>query len=122
LATRAGNRRAADGPSEGAAPMGILDDAKAMRDTLQAQQALLTDGTPGTATITNLTDTGMLVNFNPQIVLDLEVAIEGQDPYAVQLTTQVPLENLSRLHPGGQIRVRVDPADPTTVALDWTAS
>jgi hypothetical protein len=101
--------------------MGILDDAKAMRDNLQAQQALLTDGTPGTATITNLTDTGMLVNFNPQIVLDLQVAIEGQDPYAVQLTTQVPLENLPRLQPGGQVSVRVDPADPTTVALDWTA-
>ena len=101
--------------------MGILDDAKAVRDNLQAQQALLSDGTPGTATITNLTDTGMLVNFNPQIVVDLQVAIEGKDPYAVQLTTQVPLENLPRLQPGGQVGVRVDPADPTTVALDWTA-
>jgi hypothetical protein len=120
LATKAGNRRAPELPSGGAARMGILDDAKAVRDNLQAQQALLTDGTPGTATITNLTDTGMLVNFNPQIVLDLQVAIEGQDPYAVQLTTQVPVENLPRLQAGGQVGVRVDPADPTTVALDWT--
>ncbi len=28
--------------------MGILDDAKATQDNLQAQRALLTDGTPGT--------------------------------------------------------------------------
>jgi len=62
------------------------------------------------------------VNFNPQVVLDLEVAIEGKTPYEAQLTTSVPQVYLGRLQPGGSIGVKVDPADPSSIAIDWTAA
>ncbi len=99
-----------------------VDDAMALQEDLQQQQALLSSGTPGNATIKNFTDTGTLVNFNPQVVLDLEVAIEGKTPYEAQLTTSVPQVYLGRLQPGGSIGVKVDPADPSSIAIDWTAA
>ena len=67
----------------------------------------------------NFTDTGTLVNFNPQVVLDLQVAVDGQTPYDAQLSTAVPQIYLSRLQAGGSIGVRVDPGDPSSIAIDW---
>jgi len=99
-----------------------VDDAMALQAEIQGQQALLNSGTPGKATIKNFTDTGTLVNFNPQVVLDLEVTVAGQQPYAAQLTTAVPQVYLGRLQPGGSIGVRVDPSDGSKLAIDWTAA
>jgi hypothetical protein len=97
-----------------------VDDAMALQADMQKQQALLQTGTPGKATIKNFTDTGTLVNFNPQVVLDLEVALDGKAPYQAQLTTSVPQVYLGRLQAGGAIGVKVDPADPSSIAIDWT--
>lgn len=91
----------------------------AMQADMAKQQALLTTGTPGTATIKAITDTGTLVNFNPQVVIDMEIAVEGQAAYADQLTTSVPQIHIPLIQPGNTIGVRVDPADPSSVALDW---
>ena len=111
-----------DMPSTISQASSAVDDAMAMQADIQKEQALLTSGTPGSATIKNLTDTGTLVNFNPQVVLDLEVACAGKDPYAAQITTAVPQVYLARLQPGASIGVKVDPSDPTAIAIDWTAA
>jgi len=99
---------------------GAIDDAMAMQADMQAQNQLLTTGTPGTATIKGLTDTGTLVNFNPQVVLDLEVTVDGKDAYTTQLTTAVPQMQIPLVQPGNTLGVRVDPADPSLIAIDWT--
>ena len=99
-----------------------VDDAMALQADIQQQQALLTTGTQGKATIKNFSDTGTLVNFNPQVVLDLSVAVEGKAPYDAQLTTSVPQVYLARLQQGASIGVKVDPADPSSIAIDWTAA
>src|ERR1039457_1523581 len=111
-----------DTPGNISRASGAVDDAMALQANIQKEQALLTTGTPGRATVTSLTDTGTLVNFNPQIVLDLQVAVEGKEPYATQLTTAVPQVYLARLQPGGQIGVKVDPSDPSALTIDWTAA
>ena len=97
----------------------MVDDAMAMQADMAKQQALLTTGTLGTATIKGLTDTGTLVNFNPQVVIDMEVTVEGGAAYPLQLTTSVPQIHIPLVQPGATIGVRVDPADPQSVALDW---
>ena len=97
-----------------------VDDAMALQADMQKQQALLTTGTAGTATIKKITDTGTLVNFNPQVVLDLNVAVEGKDPYDAQLTTTVPQMQVSLIQPGNKVGVKVDPSDPSSIVLDWT--
>jgi hypothetical protein len=97
----------------------MMDQALGMQADMQRQQELLTTGTPARATIKSFADTGMLVNHNPQVILDLEVAVEGTDPYPAQLSTAVPQVYLSKLQPGGSIAVRVDPADPSAMVIDW---
>ena len=108
-----------DMPSTISQASSAVDDAMALQADMQQQQALLTTGTKGKATVKTLTDTGTLVNFNPQVVLDLEVTCGGQAPYEAKLTTAVPQIYLAQLQPGASIGVRVDPSDPQTIALDW---
>ena len=84
--------------------------------------ALLATGTPGTATITGLTQTGMYMNENPQIRMQLLVTLPGQTPYAAQHTEIVPLMLLGRLTSGSPLQVRVDPMNLNRIAVDWGAS
>lgn len=101
-----------------------LHNATEMVGNVQAdmakQQKLLASGTLGTATITAINDTGTLVNFNPQVVIDMEITVEGQAPYAVQTTESVPQIHIPLIQPGNTIGVRVDPDDPSSVMLDWS--
>ena len=66
------------------------------------------------------TETGTLVNFNPQVVLDLEVAVDGEYAVRAQLSTSVPQMYLSP--PAGR---RIESAcawtRPTrsSIAIDW---
>lgn len=99
-----------------------VDDAMAMQADIQKSQALLQTGTQGRATVTSVQQTGTLINFNPQVILDLQVTVPGQAAYEAKLTEAVPQVYLARLQPGAEIGVRVDPSDPSTIALDWAAA
>ena len=96
-----------------------VDDAMALQADMAKQQALLATGTPGTATIKGFTDTGMIVNFNPQVVLDVAVEVEGKS-YDAQVTTSVPQMHIPLVQPGNKIGVKVDPSDQNNLAIDWT--
>ena len=85
-------------------------------------EALLATGTPGTATVTGLTQTGMYMNENPQIRMQLLVTLPGQTPYAAQHTEIVPLMLLGRLTSGSPLQVRVDPMNLNRIAVDWGGS
>ncbi len=76
-----------------------------------------TSGVAGTGQIMGLTQTGMLVNDQPQIELDLLVTIPGRSPYRAKVKEIVPLVMLNRLQ--GTLPVRVDPAEPETVVVQW---
>jgi hypothetical protein len=84
--------------------------------------ALLSTGTPGTATITGLTQTGVFFNDQPQIKMGLLVNLPGQTPYAAQHTEIVPLMLLGRLTNGAPLQVRVDPMNLNRIAVDWGGS
>jgi hypothetical protein len=102
-----------------------LHNATEMVDEAMAQQAqqqqLMATGTPGRATIKGVQDTGSALNDAPVALLDLEVQVEGKDPYAAQVKTAVPQLYLARLQIGGQIGVRVDATNPSAIAVDWAA-
>jgi hypothetical protein len=97
-----------------------VDDAMALQAEMAKQQQLLTTGTPGTATIKGFKDTGTLVNFNPQIILDCEIAVEGKAAYEAQVTTSVPQMQIPMVQPGNKVGVKVDPSDPSSIVIDWT--
>jgi hypothetical protein len=96
-----------------------VDDAMALQDDMAAQQVLLQTGTPAAATIKSFQDTGTLVNFNPQVVIELDVEADGQEPYSVQTATSVPQTMLAQLTPGNKLAVRVDPSNSQNLVIDW---
>jgi hypothetical protein len=77
---------------------------------------------PGRAAITALRDTGMLVNYQPVVELDLLVTPEGLPPYPVSLSATITVLNRMVCHPGREVQVAIDPVDRTNVWIDWTAS
>jgi hypothetical protein len=91
-----------------------------MRRGAAATDQILTAGVAGTASITGVTQTGMYLNNQPQIRMELLVSLPGQAPYAAQHTEFVPLILLSRVSPGLSLPVRVNPADPSKVIIDWS--
>jgi len=85
-----------------------------------ATARLLATGLAGQATITGLTQTGAYLNRNPQVAMDLMVEVPGRAPYPVQHREFVQLVMLGRLSNGAPLSVRVDPANPQRVAIDWS--
>jgi hypothetical protein len=83
---------------------------------------IVASGLAGTATVTGLTQTGMALNDQPQIDMELLVSIPGRAPYPAHRTEFVPLILLARLSSGQPLPVRVDPGDPQNVIVDWSAS
>jgi len=74
-------------------------------------------GVAGTGQIMGLGQTGMTVNDQPQVELDLLVTIPGRSPYRAKVKEIVPLIMLNRLQ--GTLPVRVDPAHPETIIVQW---
>jgi hypothetical protein len=84
-----------------------------------AVDQILATGIPGTAQITGLSQTGMYINYQPQIQMNLLVSLPGRPPYGATHKEVVPLILLSRLAPGAMLAVKVDPADPQKIVIDW---
>lgn len=74
---------------------------------------LAQNGIQGTGTIMGLADTGMRMNDNPRVQLQMQIELPGQPPYTVNKTITIPLIRLSQVQVGQQVVVFVDPADPT---------
>jgi hypothetical protein len=74
----------------------------------------------GTAVVVAVTDTGMLVNFDPVVMLDLSVTVDGGEPYAVRIRQIVGKLYVARLAPGATLPVAVDAQDPYQVTIQWT--
>jgi hypothetical protein len=99
----------------------IIAGVIAGRNASRTQQVLQT-GIPGTATITGLTQTGVYLNDQPQIAMNLLVQLPGEVPYAANVKQVVPLMLLGRLSSGAPLSVRVDQMDRSKVEIDWDAT
>lgn len=84
-----------------------------MRKNQQRAEALMKVGTQGEATILSLQDTGMYVNNNPRVTLQLEIQMPYGAPYQITKTMTVPLIRLSQVQVGSKVQVMVDMSDPT---------
>ena len=109
-----------------------LDQASASMDQAQqymAQQTAAAQaatgpgaGIPGSATITAVRPTGMLLNFNPVVELDLLVTPEGRAPYPVTITDTITVVNRMVCVAGGTVPITVDTTDTTVVWVDWPSA
>jgi hypothetical protein len=78
---------------------------------------LMASGRRGSATITAVRDTGMTVDDDPTVELDLSVTVEGASPYAVTHTQTVSRIAVASFQPGATVPVRVDPTDPHSLMI-----
>jgi hypothetical protein len=84
-----------------------------IRNNQKRTQELMAKGTQGEATILALEDTGMLINNNPRVSIQLEIRMPYGVPYQITKTTTVPLIRLSQIQVGSVVAVMVDMSDPT---------
>ena len=80
------------------------------------RRRIMTTGIDGTATITGMTQTGMLINHNP--VVQFEATIETPTgTYPASFRQMVPLISLGQIQVGAKLAVKVDPNDPQGIVL-----
>ena len=82
-------------------------------------QRLRMSGVPGQATIVGMRQTGVYLNEQPQIELNLQVQSEMHGPYQATVREYVPLMLLATLSSGRPLPVKVDPADPQKLVIEW---
>jgi hypothetical protein len=76
-------------------------------------------GVPATALVEQVRDTGVIFNNAPVLGFRLKVTHDARD-YPAEVQQAVPRHLLGAVLPGARLAVRVDPADPARVAVDWS--
>jgi len=76
------------------------------------------EGKPARARVTNIATRGGGLNDNPLVQFELSVEPEGQDAYQVSTSAIIDKLAIPRIQPGCELEVRIDPSDPSRVALD----
>lgn len=88
----------------------------------QEAQRLKMSGVPGQATIIGMRQTGVYLNEQPQIEMNLQVQTQMHGPYQVTVREYVPLMLLGTLSSGRPLPVKVDPADPQKIVIEWESA
>jgi hypothetical protein len=86
-----------------------------------ANQRIDETGLSGTGQVVGLTQTGMYLNNNPQIGMQLMVSVPGRNPYQVEVRQFVPLMLLGSIQVGSTLPLKVDQQNPSKVVIDWDA-
>ena len=76
-------------------------------------------GVPGQAQILGMRQTGVRLNEQPQVELRLQVSTSMHGPYAVTQKEYIPEMLLGMLTSGRPLPVKVDPANPQRVVIEW---
>jgi hypothetical protein len=99
--------------------LGLLLWARRWARGYHEAQRLRTQGVPGQASIVSMRQTGVYLNEQPQVELTLQVQTEMHASYQVTVREYVPLMMLGVLSSGRPLPVKVDPADPQKLVIEW---
>ncbi|MFL7792071.1 MAG: hypothetical protein AB8I69_08030 [Anaerolineae bacterium] len=89
-----------------------------VRKAMGPDRSILQNGIAAKAQILSVQQTGVMVNYQPQIAFLLEVYPPGDAPYQVQTKAVIPMVNIPQFQPGTEVPVKIHPTDPTKVVLD----
>jgi hypothetical protein len=84
----------------------------------QANSTAGTHGSPATATIVAVRETGRYINMQPLLAVELLVPTAGGFPVPVTINEVVSHVHLARLQPGASLAVKVG-STPEDVVIDW---
>ncbi|GAT67404.1 lipoprotein [Planomonospora sphaerica] len=104
------------GPEKSGGLFGMVRD---LQDMARGNGDLLAAGVPATAVVLSMRDTGMTLNDQPMVGFELEVRPTGAAPYRVAHRETLPRLLVGAVLPGSVLSVRIDPADPRRLAVDW---
>ncbi len=86
--------------------------------TVGLNHDVLQNGIPAQAKIVAVRQTGVMLNYQPQIAFDLDVQPPGGALYRAQAKAIIPMVNIPQFQPGVEVLVKIHPTDPTQVVLD----
>jgi hypothetical protein len=89
-----------------------------IRRSVGPNKKVLQQGVDGEATILEISQTGMMVNDQPQAALKLEVRVPGWEPYQAVTKMVIPIVNVPQFQPGAVMPVKVDPNNRANVVLN----
>ena len=75
-------------------------------------------GISASALVLEIWDTGVRLNDNPVVGFRLEVTLEDGTTYEATTKNVVSIVHIPQVQPGAVLPVKVDPNDPSLVALD----
>jgi len=82
-----------------------------------AEEEIRLHGADGTARIISLVDTGSRYNYNPEVIVKMEVRPEKGTPFQAEVRTVIPMVDLPGYQPGTLLRVKYDPGDTSRVVI-----
>src|SRR5436309_12109085 len=74
-----------------------------MQESAQRSQDLMANGRQGTAVVKAVRQTGMFVNENPQVEMDLEVTVDGLTPYTATTRQVIAQIAIPQYQPGASV-------------------
>jgi hypothetical protein len=89
-----------------------------VRRAMGPSRSILQNGIPAKAQILSVQQTGVMVNYQPQVAFQLEVTPPSGAPYQAQAKAVIPMVNIPQFQPGTEVPVKIHPTDPTRVVLD----
>ena len=108
------------------AQLADAQSSMAAANQLMAQQTaaanIAATGLDATATVAAVRQSGAMINYQPMVEIDLTVMAPGSPPYPATVSQVVQQVHLARLQPGAVLRVKVDPANPATIWIDFFAT
>ncbi|WP_426502405.1 hypothetical protein ACPPVO_32740 [Dactylosporangium sp. McL0621] len=93
-----------------------------LRGHAAATRRLRAAGVPGQAQVVAARPTGVQLNRQPQVQLDLRVTTAAHGTFDVALKVFVPLVAIGRISDGRPLAVVVDPADRQRIVVDWSGA
>lgn len=106
----------------GVVGLGLFFWARKWQRAVADAERIKSQGVAGTATILGMRQTGTTLNEQPQIELRLQVSTQMHGAYEVMVKEYVPLMLLGTLSSGRPLPVKVDPADPQSVIIEWESA
>jgi hypothetical protein len=95
----------------------MMGSATSMVDGLAAKSNLAQTGLPASGTIVSATQTGRLINHNPEVAFVVTVNHPQMGSYQAQTNSVVQHIAMPRVQPGATVQVRVNPQNPQDIAV-----
>jgi hypothetical protein len=104
----------------------IIFVMRGLRARFQKEQQLLATGTPAKARVLSLQGRRRVMHINGTrhigLELSLEVHLPGRAPYSIQVQKYVSELYLASVQPGAWLDVRVNPGNPSELAIAGVGS